>query len=283
MRTSTFLLMPFLAACSSEAPSSATGTHDRSQAATQETPASTEEAPAPAAPSPGEAASATGAVLRTEDLGDGLTIDILVEGSGDKCAAGDLIQAHYTGTLAADGTEFDSSRKRGDPISFPLGAGRVIKGWDRGFEGLAIGTRAVLHIPSDLAYGPQGRGSIPPAAALDFDIEVVDILRVKVEVQQEGTGPAAGRGQAAVVHYTGRLADGGKQFDSSRDRGQPFRFRLGAGQVIQGWDMGFDGMKVGTKAVLFIPSAMGYGARGAGAAIPPNADLEFEVELLEVH
>jgi peptidylprolyl isomerase len=221
--------------------------------------------------------------LRTVDLGDGLTIDIMREGSGDKCAAGDLIQAHYTGTLAADGTEFDSSRKRGEPISFPLGAGRVIKGWDRGFAGLAIGARAVLHIPSALAYGPQGRGSIPPDAALDFDVEVVDILRVKIEVQQEGTGPAAARGQEVVVHYTGRLADGGKQFDSSRDRGQPFRFRLGTGQVIQGWDMGFDGMKVGTKAVLHIPSAMGYGARGAGGAIPPNADLEFEVELLEVH
>jgi peptidylprolyl isomerase len=272
MRSLTALTLSFLAACTSEAP-----THLKPEA----DPGSTRETAADftADPTP----TTDPVVLRTEDRGDGLLVDILVEGEGDVCRAGDLILCHYTGTLAADGTEFDSSRKRGEPLSFPLGRGRVIKGWDRGFAGLAIGTRAILHIPADLAYGAGGRGSIPSAAALDFEIEVVDIVRVRVEILLEGTGPAAARGQEVVVHYTGRLADGGKQFDSSRDSNHPFRFRLGAGRVIQGWEMGFDGMKVGTKAVLHIPSALGYGARGAGAAIPPDADLEFDVELLEVH
>ena len=93
---------------------------------------------------------------------------------------------------------------------------------------------------------------------------------------------------SVVVHYTGWLydpskADGrGKKFDSSLDRGSPFSFPLGAGRVIQGWDQGVAGMKVGGKRTLIIPPEMGYGARGAGGAIPPNAALLFEVELLEV-
>ncbi len=87
------------------------------------------------------------------------------------------------------------------------------------------------------------------------------------------------------MHYTGWLwKDGGKgsKFDSSLDRGQPFSFKLGAGQVIRGWDEGVAGIKVGGKRTLLIPSALGYGARGAGGVIPPNATLLFEVELLEL-
>ena len=101
-----------------------------------------------------------------------------------------------------------------------------------------------------------------------------------------GTGAIATPGQTVSVHYTGWLdAGGGKhgtKFDSSRDRGAPFSFSLGAGQVIAGWDAGVAGMKVGGKRVLLIPASQGYGARGAGADIPPNAALIFDVELLGV-
>ena len=103
-----------------------------------------------------------------------------------------------------------------------------------------------------------------------------------------GTGREAEPGFNVSVHYTGWLYDEkasdhkGKKFDSSVDRGQPFKFDLGAGQVIQGWDEGFAGMKIGGKRTLIIPSEMGYGARGAGGAIPPNATLIFDVELLDV-
>jgi FKBP-type peptidyl-prolyl cis-trans isomerase FkpA len=103
-----------------------------------------------------------------------------------------------------------------------------------------------------------------------------------------GTGREAEPGFNVSVHYTGWLFDAaaadkkGKKFDSSVDRGQPFEFALGAGQVIQGWDQGFAGMKIGGKRTLVIPSEMGYGARGAGGAIPPNATLIFDVELLDV-
>ncbi|OUX71297.1 MAG: peptidylprolyl isomerase [Synechococcus sp. TMED90] len=96
-----------------------------------------------------------------------------------------------------------------------------------------------------------------------------------------GTGAAASSGQTVVVHYRGTLEDG-RQFDASYDRGTPFSFPLGAGRVIKGWDEGVQGMKVGGKRKLVIPPDLGYGTRGAGGVIPPNATLIFEVELLEV-
>ena len=97
----------------------------------------------------------------------------------------------------------------------------------------------------------------------------------------EGTGAEAIKGMQVSVHYTGWLMDGTK-FDSSKDRNEPFEFPLGAGQVIRGWDEGVTGMKVGGTRKLTIPPSLGYGARGAGGVIPPNATLEFEVELLGV-
>lgn len=102
-----------------------------------------------------------------------------------------------------------------------------------------------------------------------------------IQVLQEGTGHEAVLGKNVHVHYTGWLVDG-RKFDSSRDRGKPFSFPLGAGRVIQGWDKGVVGMKEGEKRKLTIPPELGYGARGAGRLIPPNATLIFEVELLHV-
>ena len=96
-----------------------------------------------------------------------------------------------------------------------------------------------------------------------------------------GAGAEAASGKKVTVHYTGWLTNGTK-FDSSKDRNDPFEFNLGQGQVIKGWDEGVAGMKVGGKRKLTIPPALGYGARGAGGVIPPNAELHFDVELLGV-
>lgn len=114
------------------------------------------------------------------------------------------------------------------------------------------------------------------------------ITQLQIVDTKTGTGDEARPGRVVRVHYTGWLYDTskadkkGSKFDSSKDRNDPFEFPLGGGQVIPGWDKGFAGMKVGGTRVLTIPPDMGYGARGAGGVIPPNATLLFEVELLEV-
>jgi len=104
---------------------------------------------------------------------------------------------------------------------------------------------------------------------------------VQIEILKEGTGAIAKKGDTVSVHYAGVLEDGTK-FDSSVDRGIPFEFILGAGQVIPGWDIGVEGMKIGEARKLTIPSELAYGSSGAGNAIPPNANLIFEVELLGI-
>jgi FKBP-type peptidyl-prolyl cis-trans isomerase len=121
---------------------------------------------------------------------------------------------------------------------------------------------------------PESQAAPAAAAASELgELKISDLLL--------GEGAEAVAGKAVSVHYTGRLLTG-RKFDSSLDRGQPFRFNLGAGQVIQGWDVGVAGMKVGGKRQLTIPPHMGYGAAGAGGVIPPNATLVFDVELLGV-
>jgi FKBP-type peptidyl-prolyl cis-trans isomerase len=116
----------------------------------------------------------------------------------------------------------------------------------------------------------------------------VSTAQLNITELKPGTGPAIKAGQTAVVHYTGWLYvedapdHKGKKFDSSLDRNDPFSFPVGGGQVIQGWDQGVAGMQVGGQRRLVIPAELGYGARGAGGVIPPNATLLFDVELLSI-
>jgi len=123
------------------------------------------------------------------------------------------------------------------------------------------------------------------AAALDDSKAVTTLSGLKNIDTKVGTGAEPRNGQTVTVHYTGWLYENGakgKKFDSSKDRGQPFQFKIGVGQVIPGWDEGVSTMKVGGKRTLIIPPDLGYGARGAGGVIPPNATLIFDVELLDV-
>jgi len=127
--------------------------------------------------------------------------------------------------------------------------------------------------------------SVPKPAQRDPYLMITTTSGLQYEDTQLGGGAEALAGKQVSVHYTGWLFSDGKagaKFDSSKDRGRPFAFALGGGQVIKGWDEGVQGMKVGGTRRLVIPASLGYGARGAGGAIPPNATLLFEVELLSV-
>ena len=231
----------------------------------------------------------------------GLQYVIEEEGTGALAEAGNVVQVHYTGKLA-DGTVFDSSYERGQPIAFPLGQGMVIPGWDEGIGLLNVGGEAKLIIPPELAYGEAGvTGVIPPNSTLYFEVELVDILPGSPEAPtevaeedfittesglkyydfEEGDGGTPETGQIVSVHYTGWLEDGTK-FDSSLDRGNPFVFPIGMQYVIPGWDEGVSTMKVGGKRQMVIPAELAYGEEGAGDVIPAGATLIFEVELLEV-
>jgi len=143
-------------------------------------------------------------------------------------------------------------------------------------------TISLLSVLLITACQQQGETEMPEATdnSVITELQITDVVN--------GDGATAAAGQTVIVHYTGWLYDPGQpenkgeKFDSSVDRGDPFSFPLGAGRVIRGWDEGFAGMQIGGKRILVIPPEMGYGERGAGGTIPPNATLMFEVELLDI-
>jgi FKBP-type peptidyl-prolyl cis-trans isomerase len=134
---------------------------------------------------------------------------------------------------------------------------------------IAIGVYFLLRPESSVSQNQQTSSSY-------------DIQGMKVEILQQGTGEGAKSGDTITVNYVGTLQNGTK-FDSSIDRGQPFKFTLGQNSVIQGWELGVVGMKAGEKRRLTIPPELGYGSRGAGGVIPPNATLVFEIDMLAIN
>jgi peptidylprolyl isomerase len=229
----------------------------------------------------------------------GLKYVIWKKGDGDQPAGGDKVSVHYAGRLST-GEPFDNSYDRGQPFQFPLGQGRVIKGWDEGIAKLNVGDSATLIIPPDLGYGPTDRPNIPGNSTLIFDVQLMDVQKRVVPKRydvsgkekqttesgleyiklNETEGLQAEDGKTVSVHYSGYLLDG-TMFDSSVERGQPISFPLGQGRVIKGWDEGIALLKVGEKAQLTIPPTLGYGERAMGP-IPANSTLIFDVELVDV-
>jgi len=236
---------------------------------------------------------------KTHTTESGLKYEILREGTGSSPMADDSVTVNYEGTLM-DGTKFDSSYDRGEPITFQLN--RVIKGWTEGLQLMKEGAKYKFTIPSELAYGEQGGGPIPPNADLIFTVELLKVnvdegkiflkenrtkpgikttdSGLQYKVLLEGTGKSPKATDRVTVNYEGTLIDGTK-FDSSYDRGEPIDF--GLNQVIPGWTEGLQLMKEGGKYKFFIPSDLAYGPQGSPGAIPPNAALIFTVELIRVN
>ncbi|MEI7596850.1 MAG: FKBP-type peptidyl-prolyl cis-trans isomerase [Bacteroidota bacterium] len=231
-------------------------------------------------------------VITTES---GLQYKITSKGKGVKAEVGDMVFVHYTGKFTND-TVFDSSVKRGEPISFMLGKGQVIKGWDEGLSYLHVGDKAVFTIPPKIAYGDTQRGSIPANSTLIFDVELVKVIKqpkpfdvtgkdtiklasgVKYVLLNKSTGAQVEKGGNIKVHYSGYLLDG-KMFDSSIPRDEALAFPVGVGAVIPGFDEGLLQLKVGEKARIIIPSHLAYGSKENGG-IPANSDLIFDVEIV---
>ena len=301
-----FMLPLFLVACGgAEAPTEAqdennTPTHE--EAAVEEAASeATDAEEAPVAPIDSAWPAATNGIPEMDESNSvttesGLQIITFTEGDGPQPNRGDLVSVHYHGWLASNGNTFDSSGKRGEPISFPVGVGMVIPGWDEGIAAMKVGTKARLRIPSNIAYGERAMGTdIPANSDLVFDVWLTGTFAaptdgipeidesgarttesgLKIITISEGTGDIVGD-KVASVHYAGWLTADGKLFDTSVSRGRPFQFPVGAGRVIPGWDEGVAQMKVGERARLVIPWNLAYGESGRGA-IPARADLTFDV------
>jgi len=244
----------------------------------------------------------------------GLQYRVIESGDGKSPSADDYVTVHYAGRFI-DGNEFDSSHKRGEPATFPVG--RVIPGWVEGIQMMSVGDKWELTIPSDLGYGEGGAGGVIPGnATLVFEVELLDVMTLeeaqkKAEEQmeahkaeqlawleentkkdgvvtldsglqyrviEEGEGNSPEATSMVTVHYKGTMIDG-TQFDSSYDRGQPASFPLDG--VIKGWTEGVQLMKEGAKYEFYIPYDLAYGERGS-RSIPPYSTLIFIVELVSV-
>ena len=225
-------------------------------------------------------------------------------GAGIQPVTGDKVKVHYIGQFL-NGTIFDSSYDRDKPIEFTLGLGEVIPGWDEAIALMKEGGTADLIIPSNLAYGATGYGSIPPYTTLIFNVELINDAEVQetkereayleaenITVEptesglyyietEEGIGVQAATGDVVQVHYEGRFLNG-QVFDSSWERGTPIEFTLGESQVIKGFEKGIALMKEGGKARLIIPSNLAYGSFGSGI-IPSYTTTVFDVELVEIN
>ncbi len=235
-------------------------------------------------------------LLKVEHPGDkeDLKVERIAEGKGPSAVAGDLVDVNYRGTFL-NGVVFDESYTRQTPIPVIVGRTKLIQGFTEGLKDIKAGEKRKITIPPNMGYGDVPAGPIPAHSTLIFEIEAVgiktkaelaeqrkkDIKLLKIEDTVKGTGPEAKDGDTVHVHYTGKFPDG-KKFDSSLDRGQPLTVTLGSGQVIKGFDLGISGMKVGGKRTVTIPADLGYGAKGAGGVIPPNATLVFELELVSI-
>lgn len=246
-----------------------------------------------------ESSTSTGGATQGQATSGKLTelkTETLEEGKGAISAEnGDMLTMLYRGTLA-NGTVFDGNMDEShvaipekDPFALTLGMNMVIQGWEKGLVGIKVGEIRRISIPSELGYGSADKGNIPPNSDLFFDVKCLDIVKkgeekvIDTEDIKVGTGEPVKSGDTVEIHYVGKLLNG-KQFDSSRDRKETFKFKVGAQplEVVPGFDKGVQGMKKGGIRKLRIPPQAAYGAEASGA-LPGNSVLNFEIEVLRIN
>ncbi len=228
----------------------------------------------------------------------GLRYIQLEEGTGLQPEPGDTVQVHYTGTLE-DGTKFDSSLDKGQPMVFMVGLGQVIEGFDEGVTMLKEGGKAKLVIPPELGYGEQERGNIPPNSTLIFEVELLSVEQAEpptsvddaeYEVTESGLryydfitgdGRLPQDGDAVIMDYFLWREDG-LPLGNAQFEGTPLVAVLGSGQLFPGWQEGLSTMKVGGERQMVIPPELAFGEQGAGESIPPGTTLIAEVDLISV-
>jgi len=253
---------------------------------------------------------ASNAITTAQKQTSGLYYVPLVTTTAAKPVAGNTVSLLYTGRLL-DGTLFDASSQHNNaPVSFSLGAGQVIPGFDEGASLMHLGDSAIFIIPSGLAYGSSSSSTVPANSVIRFNVKLTDInfaltddkliknylaLNTITTAQKQASGlyfvpgvtnaaAAPTPGKTVSVLYTGKLLDGTVFDASSQHNNVPLSFVVGATpkQVIPGFDEGIALMHKGDKATLLIPSNLAYGLAGAGTAVPANSVLRFDVEVTNV-
>ncbi len=236
-------------------------------------------------------------------------------GSGTEAKAGNRVTLDVEGWFVKNKDDYftdwskDSTKMRnliidtkrsGRPVRYVLGSGEFIHGIDSGIVGMKVGGERTIIIPSKLAYGKRGYGPIPPNSDLKIMVELHDVAQItqptmwkadstkikttsdglKYVIIEPGTGPNAKPGDLITVNYNGWLTNG-KLFDSSFRRGEPFKFTLGKGMVIKGWDEGLQHFNKGAKGKLILPPGLAYGDRDMGV-IPPHSTLIFDIQVVDI-
>lgn len=230
--------------------------------------------PAPPAPSPNAVPVPDGPVIKKIELEDGLVAEEIKIGDGYEVKPGGAVVAHYHGTLKSDGSVFDSSFQRGEPATFPLSG--VIPGWQKGVPGMKIGGVRRLLIPAKLAYGERSPSDkIPANADLVFIIQLLDALQVTDE--KVGDGEEVGSQPVCVTAYTMKDKDGKEIASATKDK--PY---IWIPNEMMGLAVGCEGMKVGGKRTIKIPSTMNQSDPRIAGSRPQQVPVTVEVELLAV-
>jgi FKBP-type peptidyl-prolyl cis-trans isomerase len=246
--------------------------------------------------------------LRTQS---GLYVSVTDSGTGRLPKIGDVLSVYYTASVLNGNifeTNQDATFHAQEPVKIELGRGKVIKGWEEGLFYLKKNGKGTFYIPSHLGYGSRPHGNVPPYSIIVYDVYVKDMLtqeetdsvllnnyfaenHIKPQktasglyytINKKGKGAYATIGKRVSVRYTGKLLDG-TVFDSNADTAEhknALEFEIGGNNVIKGWEEGLSRLNVGSEATFYVPSSLGYGRKGLGKKIPPNAVLIFEMKLV---